>query len=33
VGLSLDSCPRAELAAPPSNDPFKRAASATHLLS
>ena len=31
VGLSLDSCPRAELASPPTNDPFKRAASATNL--
>jgi hypothetical protein len=26
VGLSLESCPRAELAQPPVNDPFKRSA-------
>lgn len=26
VGLSLESCPRAELAAPPTRDPFKRVA-------
>jgi len=25
VGLTLDSCPRAELMVPPSHDPFKRA--------
>ena len=28
VGLSLESCPRAELSAPPSTDPFRRAATA-----
>ena len=30
VGLSLDSCPRAELMQPPTGDPFKRTATGLH---